>query len=133
MDTLGGHCSAYHISTQSIPNFYSLKAPDSSFGIVNIVLIFIKVNFLSFQNNVHVFLTSEISYILQSIRKARVSLFMLLHGKSKLRGTQIFTEGHKLRQKQVRYAPNKVSMNALRPDQSPSLLPDPSPPHPFPS
>ena len=133
MDTLGGHCTAYHISTQSIPNYHSLKAPGYSFGIVNIVLIFIKVNFLSFQNNVHVFLTSEISYILQSIRKAGISLFMLLHGKSKLRGTQIFTEGHKLRQKQVRCVPNKVSMNALLPDQSPSLLPDPSPAHPFPS
>lgn len=133
MDTLGGHCSAYHISKQSIPNFLSLKALDSFFGIVNIVLIFIRVNFLSFQNNVHVFLTSKISYILESIRKAGISLFMLPPGKSKLRGTQIFTEGHKLRRKHVRRAPNKVNMNALLPDQSPLLLPDPSPPHPFPS
>lgn len=73
MDTLGGHCSAYQISKQSIPNFHSLKALDSFFGIVNIVLIFIRVNFLSFQNNVPVFLTSETSYILQSIRKAALA------------------------------------------------------------
>ena len=71
MDTLGGHFSAYQISKQSIPNFHSLKALDSFFGIVNIVLIVIRVNFLSFQNNVPVFLTSETSYILQSIRKSR--------------------------------------------------------------
>ena len=95
MDLLGGHYSACHISKQPISNFHSLKALDSFSGIVNIILIFIRVNFLSFQNNLHVFLTSVISYILQSSRKAGISLFMLQYGKSKIRGTQIFTEGHR--------------------------------------